>query len=208
MSKKSLFTLVLILFVTLTNYQVAKLLQNIFLHIFPHGSYQLSISFFWLLIAIVLAVWTARKSGLKLNIQSVRKNWKFLLSLMGIVVAGLLLFVILHITRYFHNVKSPIIFFLVTPIVEELLFRGWIYGQLQKMKFPRSLPINPVVGSAFLFGLHHLQYFNYHLTLFAVFQMGYTFVLGLVFGEMRKKSQSIYPSLFTHILINFITVYF
>ena len=190
----------LLIILSLTDYQLAKLAQTFILHVAPVISYELALSISWLFIATVPLVLFSR-SAMQLHKESLIKNWRSLVFLFSIVLIGLFLFVIFHITQYFHTVKSPLIFFIVTPIAEEFLFRGAVYKQLKKMA------INPVLGSAVLFGLHHLQYFNFHLTRFAIFQITYTFFLGLLFGMMRQKSKSIYPSLATHIVINAVTLY-
>lgn len=200
--KKKLPLVITIFFLALTNYQLAKLGQRALLATNPEWSYQWTIIIPWLFVCATPVLLNWSDSGVRFNFESAKTNWKLLLSLSSIVLLGLLLFVSLGITRYFHSVKYPLIFFLVTPLVEELLFRGWIYGQLQKTHW------FPVIGSAMLFGLHHLQYFNYRPTPFALFQIGYTFVLGWLFGLMRKKSDSMYLSLMMHILINWATVNF
>lgn len=186
----------------LTNYQIAKFIQRVLLEWFPLWSYQLTMSVPWFIVCSVPAAFAFSQSGIFLYSQLFLRHWRSLLLLSTLVAAGLVVFVLLGITQYFHSVKYPLIFFLVTPLVEELLFRGWIYGQLEKNEWW------PVLGSALLFGLHHLQYFSYRPTPFALFQIAYTFVLGLLFGMMRKKSGSIYPSLLTHMLINWVTVNF
>ena len=189
-------------FLALTDYYIAKSFQISFLHFFPAFSYVMALSLPWIAISALPLLFLRQYSGMRFQIASLTKNWRYVVFLMSVVTFGLVIFVNLHLTQYFHHVKYPIIFFLITPVAEELLFRGAVYEALRKMN------IYPIVGSALLFGLHHLQYFDFHLTRFAVFQMTYTFFLGLLFGLMRKKSSSIYPSLVTHILINWVTVYF
>ncbi|HYD35000.1 MAG TPA: CPBP family intramembrane glutamic endopeptidase [Vitreimonas sp.] len=191
-----------IIILALINYQLAKLTQRLMIAVYPSWSYHLTISVPWFLICFLPAAAQYRYSGLEINRQQFLKKWPEIIGSFLLIMIGLVVFVLLGVTAFFHNVKSPLIFFLVTPIVEELLFRGWIYGQLEKYK------LYPIMGSAMLFGLHHLQYFGYRPTPFALFQITYTLLLGLFFGVMRKKSGSIYPSLVTHIIINWVTVYF
>ncbi len=121
----------------------------------------------------------------------------------GLIILGLLIFVLLGQTKYFHLVKYPVIFFIVTPIAEELIFRGFVFRVFEKVSTS-----SPVVFSAVLFGLHHLQYTNYSLTTFAIFQVAYTFVLGLLLGKVRKLSGSIYIGILLHIIINLVSVYY
>ena len=166
-------------------------------------SYVVSVSLAWSLIALFLTLFSLKDSGLRFNLKQIVKDRNKILFLTALVLLGLLLFVFLGITKYFHSVMYPIVFFLVTPIVEEIIFRGWIYGQIEKFKFG-----SPIIISSLLFGFHHLQYFDYRLTLFAIFQIFYTFVLGLLLARIRKLSGSIYLGLVIHILINFITLKF
>ena len=204
MSKLKSTQFIVLLFlalISLADYQIAKYSQTVILHLLPMISYAVAISAPWLFISALLCI-VFNRSGLAPHLRSLKQNWKLLTLLFFLVTGGLLLFVFFHITRYFHGVKHPVIFFLITPLAEEMLFRGVVYAQLKKMD------MYPIFGSALLFSLHHLQYFNYHFTRFAIFQMTYTFLLGILFGFMRKKSDSVYPSLLSHMFINWTTVYF
>lgn len=194
--------IITIILIALTNYQLAKFVQKIILDFFPLSSYQLALSIPWIAIGIIPFIILKSNSGLVLIKKPLKQNWKSLLWLCGLIILGLTLFSTLEITKYFHSVKYPLIFFLVTPLVEELVFRGWIFNQLKKYN------LYPVLISSVLFGLHHLQYFNYIPTAFALFQITYTFFLGLILGKLRSKSQSIYLPLIMHVLINWVTINF
>jgi len=194
--------LLFILFIALTNYQIAKLFQRLILNFFPSFSYVWSISLPWVLLGVILCISTLPSPGIKNQLKLLKENWSSLFLYSLAVCVGLLIFYLLGVTKYFHSVKNPIIFFIFTPIAEELIFRGWIYDQLEKMK------LNSILGSSVLFGLHHLQYFRYIPTPFAIFQVSYTFVLGLLFGKIRQKSGGIYLSIALHMLINWFSVSF
>lgn len=190
------------LIIALSNYQLAKLAQQLILFFLPGFSYIWSLSLPWLMIGFLPILF------LKLNVFSIslpylRKNIKEICIYVLLVIAGLALFVNLGVTSYFHAVKYPFIFFIITPIVEELIFRGWLYDWTKK-RFRSS----PVLVTAILFGLHHLQYFGFRITPFAVFQVAYTFILGLLFGKIRAKSGSVYLSILLHILINYVSCSF
>lgn len=182
------------------NYQIAKLVQRVWLGMWPEFSYIWAIVIPWVGIGLFLSLQDARGCGLVWNNKKIVANWKVLFGYFGLLILGMALFVTFGVTKYFHGLKSPVTFFLFTPIAEELIFRGWIYRQIEKWwKWP-------VIISALLFGLHHLQYFGYHFTNFAIFQIAYTFILGLFFGKMRKDSGSIYLPLLAHILLNWATL--
>lgn len=196
------FSIGLILFLTLTNYQLAKLIQRLVLYFFPSFSYQMALVIPWLLIAVIPIVIFKSFKELQIDSQTVRKNILDIALICGLVTAGLLLFVFTGITKYFHSVQYPLIFFIATPIIEELIFRGWMFTRLEKLN------LRPIISTSLLFGLHHLQYFRYVPTPFAIFQMTYTFFLGLLFARLRKKSGNLYISILLHIFINWVTVSF
>lgn len=186
--------------VVLGNYQLAKFMQRFWLGIYPDFSYMWAIVIPWVSIGLLLSSMDVNGCGLVWSNKKILSHWKMLVGYFGLLGLGMALFIMLGITNYFHGVKSPIIFFLFTPIAEELIFRGWVYQQIEKWwKWP-------VLISALLFGLHHLQYFGYHFTNFAIFQITYTFVLGIILGKMRKDSGSIYLPLVAHILLNWATL--
>ena len=180
----------------LTNYQLAKFIQKYFLSIFPNLQYELALVVPWLAIALAPALLNSREAGLHFDYQKTKQNMKPILVIFALTLIGLAVFWWLGFTRYFHNVKYPWLFFLATPIIEEILFRGWIYSKTS------------LFWSAVLFGLHHLQYFNYMPTKFALFQITYTIGLGLILGKLRKTSGSIYVSSLLHIILNYVSYKF
>ena len=76
----------------------------------------------------------------------------------------------------------------ITPILEELAFRGIIYNGLRE----NTVNIKAMVASAVLFGLIHMN-FN---------QLCYAFILGLLFCILNVASGSIVASTISHITIN------
>ena len=82
----------------------------------------------------------------------------------------------------------------VGPIAEEILFRGLLFGALQ-----RRLPTSAVIiVAAFLFACGHLQW-TYIPPLF---------LMGIVAGGLRWKSGSLGPSIFLHCLNNGLSLLF
>lgn len=76
----------------------------------------------------------------------------------------------------------------VSPIVEEVVFRGLIMTRLARV----VRPMTAVLLSAAVFGLCHGE-----LVWFC-----YAFVLGVVFGWMDMRARSILPSMLAHITFN------
>lgn len=194
---KNWITLIFLLALALGNYKFAKLLQGTLLPLLP--SYPVTIAIAWFLVVLVPAILLWKDAGL-VSVSRSKRDWGEVIAWSLAVLGATAAFIALGVSRYFHDVHYPLIFFLATPIIEELMFRGVIYGWIA-----RQARFSPIVGSAVLFGLHHLQYFDYHLTSFALFQVGYTIALGLILGRMRKLTKNIYSGILLHMLINYLT---
>jgi membrane protease YdiL (CAAX protease family) len=95
-------------------------------------------------------------------------------------------------------IANPVAAFLsvviVGPIVEEILFRGLIYGALEK----RLRVSGAILVSSFLFALVHLQVV-YFIPIFC---------LGLVLGWARWKANSLGLPILIHVLNNGVALLF
>lgn len=76
---------------------------------------------------------------------------------------------------------------LVAPINEEILFRAFL------------VPRIGIVPSAILFGILHAGYGS-------IAEIGGAFIYGLIAGYTFKKTDSLYPSIIGHILVNALAV--
>ncbi len=89
------------------------------------------------------------------------------------------------------NFNSIFYFFLmviITPIIEEILYRGIILNLFLK-KY--SLKISLIVSSL-IFAFVHIE----------ISRFGYLFLSGMLFGFAYYKTKSIYTSIFIHFVIN------
>lgn len=98
---------------------------------------------------------------------------------------------------------------LLTPLFEELLFRGWVWRALERYGEKAAY-----LGSAALFGLWHLGYVPsilWRTALLghpaapleaAVWKVLAGTAFGLLFGGARYKSGRICPSLLLHMAVN------
>lgn len=77
--------------------------------------------------------------------------------------------------------------FLIAPIDEEILFRGFLVPRLG------------IVPSALLFALAHVTYLSWY-EFFAAF------AFGLLAGYFFKRYKSLYITIFAHALVNFLTI--
>jgi membrane protease YdiL (CAAX protease family) len=192
---------VLFLLLTSIDYLLSRKITFVVQDYLPFFSYPILLSSFWVLLTVVPIFFVRGERFWMVDLAHVKKQARSISIYFLIVILGLGLFSLFGITSSFHNVKYPVIFFLVTPFVEEMVFRGWMFNWLKN-----TTQISPVLGTSILFGLHHWQYFGFRLTPFALFQIFYTFFLGLLLAKMREKSKSLYPSLVTHILINYLSL--
>lgn len=87
---------------------------------------------------------------------------------------------------------SLLVFAVLAPLVEELVFRGLFYGWLEGVWGPRVA----VAVSSAAFALAHYE--PAHIVVVAP--------LGLLFGWLRWRTRSVLPSLFAHVVNNGVAV--
>ncbi|WP_286269883.1 CPBP family intramembrane glutamic endopeptidase [Thalassotalea hakodatensis] len=84
----------------------------------------------------------------------------------------------------------------VSPIIEELIFRGWFYSKIKQTKLG---DIGALVITTFIFTAIHTQYDN-------VSTLIYIFFLGLLLGFVRYKTQNTSYTIVIHILLNSLVI--
>lgn len=103
----------------------------------------------------------------------------------------------------------------VTPLFEELLFRGWGWGRINATLPARWRGWGTLVGVSLFFGLWHLGYIDViglrtaahpensaPLGLIMGWKVAIGLALGLLTGLARRSSRSVYGSLVIHALWN------
>jgi membrane protease YdiL (CAAX protease family) len=81
---------------------------------------------------------------------------------------------------------------IVAPILEELVFRGWLFNVLRQKNISASLA---VIMPSLFFSLIHLQY--QHASTFVAI-----FISGIMFGLFRIKMRSVSYSIMSHAIMN------
>ena len=98
---------------------------------------------------------------------------------------------------------------LVSPLAQDLLFTGYIYGLLARTFSGRihgRIPVDrAIVLTAALFALWHVPNFWGMSTAYVSFQLLYTFLGGAWVLLARQLTGSIIPGVLTHISVNFIS---
>jgi len=99
-----------------------------------------------------------------------------------------------QIATQYEYILAFISLVVIAPVAEEILFRGYLFGKLQKY-----VPIwGSVLITSLLFAIVHFQW-NVSLDVFA---------LSLVLCMLRVVSDSLWPSILLHMLKNGIAFYF
>jgi membrane protease YdiL (CAAX protease family) len=78
------------------------------------------------------------------------------------------------------------------PLFEEIFFRGFLFEGFQHSRLG---PRGAVFLTSLAWTILHVQY--------GMYELGTIFILGVIFGVARLKTQSIYPPLAMHALFNF-----
>lgn len=159
---------------------------------------------------ILLLYFKPSLKNLGLNWDDIRLRTRIFYSL------GLTLLVILAVSLYtfeweLHVLIMGLLFGIITPIFEELLFRGYIWGKISKsggMVNPNGLTLITVT---LLFMVWHLGYVDVlmlhplvkgNLAMIMISKMGIGLVLGLIVGYLRLKTGKTYASIIFHGLWN------
>lgn len=82
---------------------------------------------------------------------------------------------------------------ILAPVLEEMLFRGIILRSFLRL-YPRS---HAIVGSAALFGLVHLN----------IYQFAVGLLLGIVSGWLYERARSLWPCILLHAAYNSVAVW-
>ncbi len=161
-------------------------------------------------IFIILFAWLRAKGGVKVYLGILPVRQKQVLIYLGTV---LLLIIISDSVKYFIDqpmapdfldsaydtvTLKPLLWIalcIATPVFEELLFRGFL---LRGWELSRLGPAGAVILSSLIWSVIHVQYGLYDLI--------FIFVLGLMLGFMRVKTNSIIPGIACHAFVNLVAM--
>lgn len=110
-----------------------------------------------------------------------------------------------------HVLIFSIVFGIITPVFEELLFRGYIWSKLHESDGIISPDILTFLTVTLLFGVWQLGYIDVFIRnpaimgnagMLITLKIGISLVLGLIVGFLRFKSDKTYASIIIHGLWN------
>lgn len=138
--------------------------------------------------------------------KELRENWMNILAIIGITLCLSIAFnnilsmsPLVHISSEYEDASNALYgsgnlglellgSALVTPILEEMLHRGVIYGRLRRYMGMWT----SVLLSSFIFGVLH----------FNIVQFIYALLLGIVFAVFMEKTKRLYAPVLAHIVAN------
>lgn len=134
-----------------------------------------------------------------------RYAWLFVVAVMALIGAYVLIYVVQVWVPTLPTAGGLVIFLGTGLLAEEFWFRGAIFS-LAERAYPRHHHRWAIMLSAACYGLSHWQYHGFGLTAGAAVQIGYTFLLGLVLGLLRRQSRSLWPAVGLHLAVNIVAV--
>jgi membrane protease YdiL (CAAX protease family) len=159
----------------------------------------------WLFVAFIPAVCCPRFFGYQMG--SIGQHRKMLLWMLAFFAGAPLIYRLLAGGTPF---SANTWFFegIVVPLAEEGVFRGviltmllWGLGSLYS---PRTGQILAVAGSTLIFAVMHLGNIGSYPTGLILFQVFYSMIFGLLFGISRVKTNSVYPAIALHAVVNLV----
>ncbi|PFX62536.1 CPBP family intramembrane metalloprotease [Bacillus wiedmannii] len=131
-----------------------------------------------------------------------------------ILIAVITNFFISRYSGYNPSGKKNILNFVIMyPIFEEVIFRGMIIPILNKSFSIHPyfeiayIPVTlPILISAFLFAVSHLQYYSFNQT--SIKFMLFAFLGGIIHGMITDSSLSIVFPILLHVEFNLLSVYY
>lgn len=96
---------------------------------------------------------------------------------------------------------------LIVPMGEEFLFRGWMNSFLNRLSHRAFLGVTPLFplsiwGSATAFSIWHFQNIETLGLGTVFFQLFYTFLIGIWLGFLRWQTNKLWPCILAHSLLN------
>lgn len=154
--------------------------------------------------ALLLALSAPQRSGLRAG--TIRRDWRrVLLVCGGALLATAVVYPQLPVRPW---ANASITMWTVSPVAQELLFFGYIYGRLNE-SFPGYVHDRVPVARALLltaafFALWHIPNFFSLPFAYFIFQLFYTGVLAIIPGLARQWTGSVLYGILTHAGVNFI----
>jgi membrane protease YdiL (CAAX protease family) len=159
----------------------------------------------WLFAALIAAVLIPRFFGYQIG--EVFKHKKMILAMLAFF-AGVPLAYRLLMGGIPFSANTWFFEGIVVPLTEEGFFRGVIltvmlWG-LGKILNERTAQILALIISTLIYAFFHLGNIGTYPSGFILFQVGYSIIFGFLFGYSRIKTNSMYPAILFHSIVNIV----
>lgn len=156
--------------------------------------------------SIYLFIYLKRKQVIAINNERLTKKVFLLLPFILAIINNLILLLFvdeISLNFSLKNVVSEVIFFTGVAMLEEIVFRGVIFNYYNKKYKNYKQPLTAIIISSILFGLVHLlNIFHSNLSL-SLMQVGYSFLMGLLFAFIYAYTNNIILCGIVHFMYNF-----
>jgi membrane protease YdiL (CAAX protease family) len=127
----------------------------------------------------------------------------------GVVLAAFLVgaAILARVGLGFYEPRDPagiVGFLLISPFVEELLFRGALYELVGERGSGRRAHVWAIYTTAVVFALAHFGGYRFQVSELALRHVGLMVPTGMFFAWLRARSGSIWPSTVAHGLTNLV----
>lgn len=149
---------------------------------------------------IFLYFYTRRKKDL--SIEKKQFNIKNSLLFLPCILAFFSNYFYLPFVAYYFKIDSMfpllIVFTFITMLIEEIVFRGLLFGQLKNFK-----PIARILISAGIFGFCHVNHFLSTSNPLDLITVAYTFGIGIILGMLYEYGGNFIIVICFHFFYNF-----
>jgi uncharacterized protein len=169
------------------------------------------------IITFIAFIILIRPSAMELGVYwlDIKRSTRYLYFIGELFVLLLVIssYFIMRDIRYF-ALMTNIQFGITTPILEEMIFRGYAWSKFKEEGFSN---FKTLIITSLFFGLFHLGYF-YQISYAAKFhpdapsmvalmsiKILFTAVLGLFLGLIRWRSKKVYGSIIVHSILNILS---
>ena len=155
--------------------------------------------------AVVVCAWAPHRYGLTLGTTHEH------LTLIGLTILAVAIVVgAFRMTGFVAPYDATVAEFVLVPVGEELLFRGFLLATLLQWFRRRRVGVHSamwaVVASAAAFGVGHLGNLGHVSTAFVILQVFIALVFGIVAGHVRVRTDSVLGPVLMHMTMNIVAV--
>jgi membrane protease YdiL (CAAX protease family) len=129
-----------------------------------------------------------------------KKSLLYLLATVPVGFVSALLLKMFQIEQHIFTRDDFLILCVLSPILEEFLFRQGLYVLIKKWTTEEKA----LILSAVVFALLHLLDWEKNSVSFVLLQTAFAFPLGILWGRVRQRTGSVLPTIASHFLLNFL----